>query len=122
MTTIGQMPTTDFVDFDSFTAKLYPNTEVTVKFPDGTVKTGETAINWNDKSAPSVYNIFVRYNDKTTQQFTEADKGKNIKFKIGSVKAHYRGGKSRKRMRKSKRHSRKNKRSKTSRKRRNHKK
>ena len=92
---------------------------MTVRFPDGTEKTGETDINWNDKRGDSVHDFFVRYNDNTTQQFTEADIGKNIKFRIGEVQSHYRGGKSRRCKRKTKRHSRKNKRCKTSRKRSN---
>ena len=90
---IGQMPTPDYVGLFMFTARPYPNTNVSIRFQDGTTKDGKVVR--DDDAPPGAQNIMVKYNDGTEQRFTKADE-EAISIKIGQVESHYRGGRKRK--------------------------
>jgi hypothetical protein len=87
----GQEETDEFIKLSTFTARPYPNTSLTIKFPDGRIKECK-AIRDSD-AEPGAQNIMVEYGDGTTQRFTSSD---DIDVKINGVTAHYRGGKKRK--------------------------
>jgi hypothetical protein len=88
---VGQTKTDDFIQLSKFTARPYPNTSVSIKFSDGTIRDGKVIR--DDNARPGAQNIMIIYDDdQTTQRFT-ADDGDSIMIKNNGVTAHYRGGK-----------------------------